>query len=108
MVELGDLREGVLPADLVPLALDIRSLAGLRLTGIGTNLACHSGVVPDQAKMHALSALAAEVEEAIGTELSLVSGGNSANLGWALSTDRRRAGSTSCVSARRSSWASTP
>ena len=70
----------------VPLALDVRGLAGLRLTGIGTNLACQSGVVPDQAKMHALSALAAEVEEAIGTALSLVSGGNSANLGWALTT----------------------
>lgn len=86
MVELGDLREGVLPADLVPLALDVRGLAGLKLVGIGTNLACQSGVVPDQTKMHALSVLTAEVEEAVGTALSLVSGGNSANLRWALTT----------------------
>jgi len=86
MVELGDLREGVLPADLVPLALDVAGLAGLSLAGIGTNLACQSGVVPDQAKMHELSALAAEVEEVSGTTLSLVSGGNSANLAWALTT----------------------
>jgi predicted amino acid racemase len=86
MVELGDLREGVLPADLIPLALDVAGLAGLTLAGIGTNLACESGVVPDQAKMQELSALAVDVEAAVGLPLSVVSGGNSANLGWALAT----------------------
>jgi ornithine racemase len=86
MVELGDLREGVLPVGLVPLALQVRGLEGLRLAGIGTNLACRSGVVPDRAKMDSLSALATDVEEAVGAALSVVSGGNSANLGWALTT----------------------
>lgn len=86
MVELGDLREGVLAADLVPLARYVDGLTGLTLTGIGTNLACQSGVVPDQDKMDALSVLAVDVEESLGTALSLVSGGNSANLGWALNT----------------------
>jgi predicted amino acid racemase len=86
MVELGDLREGVLADDLVPLALDVRALPGLRLAGIGTNLACQSGVVPDQDNMDALSVLATDVEEAVGAALSVVSGGNSANLGWALAT----------------------
>ncbi len=91
MVELGDLREGVLPADLVPLALDVGSLAGLQLTGIGTNLGCQCGVVPNEATMRALSELAGDVEEAVGFGLSVVSGGNSANLGWALSaTDTGR------------------
>jgi predicted amino acid racemase len=84
MVELGDLREGVLPADLLPLALDVRGLAGLRLAGIGTNLACQSGIVPDRTNMDALSVLATEVEHAVGAPLTVVSGGNSANLGWAL------------------------
>jgi len=86
MVELGDLREGVLPAELVPLAVEVAGLAGLTLAGIGTNLACQSGVVPDQAKMQELSMLAGDVEAAVGTSLSVVSGGNSANLGWALGT----------------------
>jgi ornithine racemase len=36
--------------------------------------------------MDTLSVLAIEVEETVGTALSLVSGGNSANLGWALTT----------------------
>jgi predicted amino acid racemase len=87
MVELGDLREGVLSADLVPLARAVCGLAGLTLAGIGSNLACQSGVVPDQAKMLELSVLAADVEAAVGSPLSVVSGGNSANLGWALGTD---------------------
>jgi predicted amino acid racemase len=86
MVELGDLREGVLPSDLVPLARDVIGLPGLTLAGIGTNLACQSGVVPDDAKMHELSALADDVEAALGIALSVVSGGNSASLGWALGT----------------------
>ena len=86
MVELGDLREGVLPADLVPLARSVAGLPGLTLAGIGTNLACQHGIVPDQAKMDELSGLATEVEAATGLALSVVSGGNSANLGWALGT----------------------
>ncbi len=84
MVELGDLREGVLAADLVPLARAVTDMPGLTLAGIGANLACQSGVVPDQAKMQELSGLAVDVEEAVGASLALVSGGNSANLGWAL------------------------
>jgi predicted amino acid racemase len=36
--------------------------------------------------MDALSVLAAEVELAVGAPLAVVSGGNSANLGWALTT----------------------
>ncbi len=86
MVELGDLREGVLPSDLVPLARQVDGLAGLRLAGIGTNLACQSGVVPDQDAMDTLSSLAVDVEDAIGAALTVVSGGNSATLGWALTT----------------------
>jgi predicted amino acid racemase len=86
MVELGDLREGVLAADLVPLARGVAGLDGLNLAGIGSNLACQSGVVADQDKMHELSELAGDVEAAVGTALSVVSGGNSANLGWALGT----------------------
>ena len=86
MVELGDLREGVLPADLVPLARVVAGLSGLTLAGIGTNLACQHGIVPDQANMQELSVLATDVEAATGLALTVVSGGNSANLGWALGT----------------------
>ena len=84
MVELGDLREGILPEDLEAVARETLSLSGLVLRGIGTNLACQNGVAPDQHKMDGLSALVASLESTFGIALEVVSGGNSANLDWAL------------------------
>jgi predicted amino acid racemase len=84
MVELGDLREGILPADLPDAVRETLRLPNVVLEGLGTNLACRSGVVPDAAKMAELSALVAATEERFGVRLPAVSGGNSANLGWAL------------------------
>lgn len=86
MVELGDLREGIVAADVVDAAVLVGALPGLRLVGIGTNLACRSGVVPDQTNMAELSAVADRVEARCGHRLDVVSGGNSANLDWALGT----------------------
>ena len=86
MVELGDLREGVAAADVVALARTAVGLPGLVLAGLGTNLACQCGVVPDQATMDELSVLVEQVEAACGVELTVVSGGNSANLDWAFAT----------------------
>lgn len=87
MVELGDLREGVAADEVADLARTVERHPGLRLAGLGTNLACHSGVVPDQQKMDELSRLVDQVEAACGRTLSVVSGGNSANLDWALTTN---------------------
>jgi ornithine racemase len=87
MVELGDLREGVGADAVVDLARSIARRPGLTLAGLGTNLACQSGVVPDQPKMDELSRLVGAVEAACHLELSIVSGGNSASLEWALSAD---------------------
>lgn len=86
MVELGDLREGIDVADLGDAAMLVMRQPGLRLMGIGTNLACQNGVVPDATKMAQLSALAYEVENRTGHLLEVVSGGNSANLDWAMAT----------------------
>lgn len=86
MVELGDLREGVLAAGLEPLVRSILRLSAVELVGIGTNLACRSGVVPDATNMAELSALVAATERITGRRLAVVSGGNSANLDWALGT----------------------
>ncbi len=87
MVELGDLREGVMPDAVEPLARWVRDRRGLELAGIGTNLACQSGVVPDAANMSVLSELSTAIESELSVELATVSGGNSANLAWALAAD---------------------
>lgn len=84
MVELGDLREGILPGDLAGVVGQTLRLPHLTLRGIGANLACQSGVAPDDRNMAELSALAASLEQAFAVRLGTISGGNSANLDWAL------------------------
>ncbi len=83
MLELGDLREGLLPADLVAAAREVVRLDGVELRGIGANLACQNGVAPSARNMKELSARVAAVERALGIKVAVVSGGNSANLEWA-------------------------
>ncbi|MHC4831056.1 MAG: alanine racemase, partial [Planctomycetota bacterium] len=85
MVELGDLREGILPSDLEGTVRETLRFPNIALEGIGTNLACRSGVAPSLENMAELSALADSIEATFGVELGIVSGGNSANLPWALS-----------------------
>lgn len=82
MVELGDLREGLMPEDLFPAVEQILKLPNIQLYGIGTNLACFGGIRPDDDKMRQLSLLAADVELRCNCKLPLVSGGNSANYEW--------------------------
>jgi predicted amino acid racemase len=84
MVELGDLREGILPERLEGIAARLLGLPGLDLIGLGANLACQNGVVPSEASMAQLSGLATALEAAFGIVVPLVSGGNSANLPWLL------------------------
>ena len=85
MVELGDLREGIMPDDLMDTVRETLGLANIVFKGIGTNLACRSGVAPDARNMAMLSELADSIEATLGLAVEIVSGGNSANLEWALS-----------------------
>lgn len=83
MVELGDLREGIMPKDLMGIVAKTLLLPNINLKGIGCNLACRSGVIPDESNMSELSSLAESIELFFGIQLEVVSGGNSANLSWA-------------------------
>ena len=84
MVELGDLREGILPDDLIDVVREVLGLPNILVKGIGTNLACRSGVSPDARNMAELSKLADRIEATCNLKIETVSGGNSANLQWAL------------------------
>jgi ornithine racemase len=85
MVELGDLREGIMPEDLLDCVRETLSLPNIEFKGIGTNLACRSGVAPDARNMAMLTEFAELIEATFDTQIEIVSGGNSANLQWALS-----------------------
>ena len=80
MVELGDLREGIMPHELAPLVEQAVKLPGIRIRGLGANLACFAGVVPGKDNMQRLVDLAAEIERGFGLSLEWVSGINSSGL----------------------------
>jgi len=87
MVELGDLREGIMPLDLDSTIKQVLELKGIELVGLGTNLACFGGIEPDKEKMDYLSAIARDAEVKFGLKLAFISGGNSANYNWFMSTN---------------------
>ena len=77
MVDLGDLREGVWPDQLLSFVGRCGQLSGVRVQGIGTNLSCLSGVVPTSASLQQLVDCAEQVESLLGYPLEVISGGAS-------------------------------
>lgn len=82
MVELGDLREGILPGDLSQIIKKTLSLSHIKIVGIGSNLACYGGVKPDGNNMNKLSEIVDIMEKRFNLGLEIISGGNSANYEW--------------------------
>ncbi|OYD56323.1 alanine racemase [Fictibacillus aquaticus] len=80
MVEMGDLREGVLPEELPLLAASAAQTAGIECAGIGANFTCFSGVIPTEKAMKQLTQHLDTAEIAYGSKLSVLSGGNSSTL----------------------------
>jgi predicted amino acid racemase/arginase family enzyme len=85
MVDLGDLREGIWPDELVPTVERVLALPGVRIAGIGTNLTCFGAVLPTEDNMGALVAHAHRLQQQFGLPLRYVSGGNSSSLPLLLS-----------------------
>lgn len=80
MVDLGDLREGIWPNDVIPFVREALNLTGVHIKGLGTNLTCFAGVIPDQANMNQLVDLASEVEATFSINVDLISAVNSSGL----------------------------
>ena len=77
MADLGELREGYWDKDeLVETAVYIENeLKNVKLMGVGTNLGCYGSIKPTVDKMNELADIACRIEERIGRELEIVSGG---------------------------------
>jgi len=82
MIEMGDLREGIMPESIDDVVENILKFENIDLLGIGTNLACFGGVQPSQQKMDILSRFAKNIEQKFELSLQYISGGNSANYNW--------------------------
>lgn len=80
MVDLGDLREGVLPEDLLNFTQGVMTLTNIQVVGLGVNLTCYGGVMPDENNMGQLVELAKKLEATFNLQLKWLSGGNSSSL----------------------------
>jgi len=80
MVDLGDLREGIWPSDLIPTVEEVIALPGVRIAGLGTNLTCFGAIIPTETNLGALVAHADDLRQRFGLDLTYVSGGNSSSL----------------------------
>lgn len=80
MIDLGDLREGILEKDVLQNVSEILKLDNIELYGIGTNLTCYGGVIPDENNLGRLVTLKNKIEQVFNVKLKVVSGGNSSSL----------------------------
>lgn len=79
MVDLGDLREGILPEEIEVVQKEVSAFENIDVIGIGVNLACYGGVMPTVENLSKLIELKEEWEVR-GTPLKIVSGGNSSSI----------------------------
>ncbi|HEV7434027.1 MAG TPA: alanine racemase [Pseudorhizobium sp.] len=84
MVEVGDLREGMLPHDVLPAVAEILALetSGIHFAGIGANYGCVNGVLPNAQNVGLLEELAEQVKRTFGAAPEVVSLGGSVVLDW--------------------------
>lgn len=80
MVELGELREGVMGDDVVEFYAEIFKLENIEVVGIGTNLSCLYGVLPNHDKLIQLSLYKQLIETKFNKKIQYVSGGSSVTI----------------------------
>ena len=80
MIELGELREGVLREELLKFYEDIFKLPNISVIGLGTNLTCMYGVLPSHDKLIQLCLYEQLIEAKFDREIEYVSGGSSVTI----------------------------
>lgn len=80
MVELGERREGVLRNDLIDFYETIIQLPNLEILGLGTNLTCMYGILPNNDKLIQLDLYKQLLELKFNSKISVLSGGASVTI----------------------------
>lgn len=80
MIEMGDLREGVMREDLINFYEKVFELPAIEVIGIGTNLNCMHGVMPDEDKLIQLALYKQIISLQFDKEIPLVSGGTTVTI----------------------------
>jgi len=80
MVEMGELREGVLAENILSFYGEILKFPNIEVVGIGTNLKCLNGVLPDEKKLIQLKHFKQKIEESYYKKIPYVSAGSSVTI----------------------------
>lgn len=80
MIELGELREGVMGDDFIDFYESVFKLENIKVVGIGANLSCLYGVLPNHDKLIQLSLYEQLIEAKFNTQIPSVSGGSSVTI----------------------------
>ena len=80
MIELGDLREGILIEDVEEYIDQIIPMKNIKIEGIGTNLTCYGGIIPSFDNLKQLEEISNVIEKKYNLKLNIISGGNSSSL----------------------------
>ncbi|ARS35082.1 alanine racemase [Pontibacter actiniarum] len=80
MIEMGDLREGVMGDELVGFYESVFELPGISVIGLGANFNCLHGVMPTQDKLIQLSLYKQIIEAKFNHTIPWVSGGTSVTI----------------------------
>ncbi|NQT78044.1 MAG: alanine racemase [Bacteroidetes bacterium] len=80
MVEMGDLREGVMGDDLIEFYAKVFKQPNIKVIGLGTNLNCLSGVMPSHDKLIQLSLYKQLIEATFNRKIPWVTAGSSVTL----------------------------
>ncbi|MCD6578672.1 alanine racemase [bacterium] len=80
MIELGELREGVLGEHLIDFYESVFKLKNIEVIGLGANLACLYGVLPNNDKLIQLSLYKQLIKAKFNKQILYVSGGSSVTI----------------------------
>lgn len=80
MIELGELREGIMGEDFMAFYEEVFRLDNIEVVGIGTNLTCLYGVLPNHDKLIQLCLYEQLVEAKFNRHIPYVSGGSSVTI----------------------------
>jgi predicted amino acid racemase len=80
MIEMGDLREGVMGDDLVGFYEEVFELPNISVIGLGANFNCLHGVMPTKDKLIQLSLYKQIIDAKFNKEIPWVSGGTSVTI----------------------------
>lgn len=80
MIELGDLREGILPGSLIDFYEEVFHLSNIEVLGIGANLGCLAGAVPSVDQFMQLALYRELLELKFKCQMPMISGGSTSVL----------------------------